>query len=140
MTITSYQVQNVLRTYGRHLLRGRLKALGLPQKQSQLHWERAAVAENRRRQVIDQVVQEMLRKIASEGITGETEKEALGRLSREVGRSLHIVADGEQWHFAVPAESSVRGTLPLCPDGQEALKERFYKITYEIIDQNTLAR
>ena len=140
MTITSYQVQNVLRTYGRHLLRGRLMALGLPQRQAQPHRERAAVAEHRRRQVIDQVVQEMLRKIALEGITGETEKEALGRLSREVGRSLHIVADGEQWHFAIPTALSPRGEVPLPPDGQEALKERFYKITYEIIDQNTLAR
>ncbi len=139
MTITSYQIQNVLRTYGRHLLRGRLKDLGLPNK-PHISPGKNTIAENRRRQVIDQIVQEMLRKITLEGVTGDTEKEALGRLSREVGRPLEIVAAEGDWHFAVPAEQPVGRQSVFSQDGLKALKERFYQITYEIIDHNTLTR
>jgi hypothetical protein len=142
MTITSYQIQNVLRTYGRQLLRGKLRNrtvqdLNAPSGEATLN------REAKRKQVIDQIAKEVLRKITLEGVFSDTGKEALAKLSQEIGQPLEIIpAVKGEWEFSlIPvSEPALAIQEAIAPSNSEALKERLYQITYDIIDQNTLMR
>jgi hypothetical protein len=142
MTITSYQIQNVLRTYGRQLLRGKFRnrtAQDLNASTGEVNLNR----ETKRKQVIDQIAKEVLRKITLEGVFSDTGKEALAKLSQEIGQPLEIIPAVEgEWEFSlIPvAESALAIEAAIAPSNSEALKERLYQITYDIIDQNTLTR
>lgn len=142
MTITSYQIQNVLRTYGRQLLRGKLRNR-TAQDLNGSGSEGTLTREAKRKQVIDQIAKEVLRKITLEGVFSDTGKEALAKLSQEIGQPLEIIPAIEgDWEFSlIPAsEPALVMKEAIAPSNSEALKERLYQITYEIIDQNTLTR
>lgn len=137
MTITRYQIQNVLRTYGQQL-RSTLKN----KKSSGLAVRPGLIApEVKRKQVVERIALEVLKNLTVDGVLNETGHEALAKLSHEVGRQLAIIPDSEgKWGFQV-----VSGEEPEAPDeGRtdlptlEVWKERLYQITYEIVDQNTI--
>jgi hypothetical protein len=142
MTITSYQIQNVLRTYGRQLLRGKIRSR-TAQDLNASSGEATLNREAKRKQVIDQIAKEVLRKITLEGVFSDTGKEALAKLSQEIGQPLEIIPAVEgEWEFSLIPVSAAALAIQetITPSNSEALKERLYQITYDIIDQNTLTR
>ena len=143
MTITSYQVQNILRTYAKQLSRGqrlaRGRAAGEPAPADQVNIS----IEARRKQVIEKITAEIVSSIGYKvpGLgagPGGLEETALQELSRQYGQPLDIVQDeaSGQLSFKVldPASGEVVKTL----DAEESagLQDRLFTITQEIIDQN----
>ena len=146
MTITSYQVRNILRTYARQLSRAqrlaRLKQAGAREQAS----DQVNISiEARRRQIIEKITAEIVANISSRlpGLRdswGAVEQEAMNKLSQEYGRPLTIYQDEAtgRLRFAVvdPASGGVLERLSAEESAQ--LEDRLYAITQDIIDRNML--
>lgn len=143
MTISTYEVQNILRTYGKQLGRVR-KGAGQPTSQT----VGATGADNvqisseaKRRQVIAKVAQEIIDHIAFRPQTKTpTEKEALRELSQEFGQSLDVFRNRDgSLRFAVVDPEAGKVLAELLPGESERLFQRFSQITQSIVDQNMIA-
>lgn len=137
MTITSYQIRSVLRTYGQQLRRTLRErhTRGLTDQQRQIP------PEVKRKQVIEQVAREVLTKITVDGVFNETGKAALAKLVHEVGQNLEIIPHPQgEWKINPVSNpespKEIKGQFG--SPNLDAWKERLYQITYEIIDQNTI--
>lgn len=141
MTITSYQVQNILRTYAKQLSRGqrlaRARAASEPLPADQVNIS----IEARRKQVIEKITAEIVTNIGfrlpglGPGLGG-IEEMALDKLSKEYGQTLDI-AQGEvsgQLRFKVVDAEQGEVIRDLSPDESAILQDRLYAITQEIID------
>jgi hypothetical protein len=143
MTITSYQVQNILRTYAKQLSRGqrlaRARAASEPLPADQVNIS----IEARRKQVIEKITSEIVANIGfrlpghGAGMTG-LEDMALDQLSREYGQSLDIAQDevSGQLRFKVVDPEKGEVIKDLGAEESAKLQDRLYVITQEIIDQN----
>ncbi len=147
MTITSYQVQNILRTYARQLSRGqrlaRAKASSVEPTQS----DRVNLSiEARRKQVIEKITSEIVSNIGARlpGLKeswGGVEETALKRLSDEYGQPLGTYQNEQtgQIMFNVLDEQSGEVVKELSPEESAKLQDRLYGITQDIIDENMLS-
>ena len=145
MAITSYQVQNILRTYAKQLSRGqrlaRTKAAQEPAPSDQVNIS----IEARRKQVIEKITAEIVANLGNRlpglgsGLSG-VEESALKQLSQEQGKTLDITNDertGRLIFLEVDPESGeVQKTLDR--DESSQLQERLYRITQDIIDTNMI--
>ncbi|OPX19437.1 MAG: hypothetical protein BZ151_09290 [Desulfobacca sp. 4484_104] len=139
MTITSYQIQNVLRTYGRQVRRA-LKYRYADANQAGR--TQPTCPELKRHQVIERVTREVMKKVTVDGVFNDTGKAALAKLIQEVGQNLEIVPDAEgEWQFKLisPQKTGAASEERLSSNRLDSWKERLYQITYEIIDQNTIS-
>lgn len=143
MTITSYQVQNILRTYAKQLSRGqrlaRSRAASEPRPADQVHIS----IEARRKQVIEKITSEIVVNIGARlpGLgraLGDVEEQALKQLSEEYGKPLEIFQDERTGQLMFKVISAEDGTVLYNLGGEESagLQERLYNVTQEIIDQN----
>lgn len=147
MTITSFQVQNILRTYARQLSRGQRLARNRAAQAQQKSDEINISIEARRRQVIEKITAEIVAGIGSrvpglrEGMSG-VEEQALRQLSEEYGQELDIKQDefSGQLIFKVlnPEGGEGQATQELSREQSEVLQDRLYAITQEIIDKNMI--
>lgn len=143
MTITSFQVQNILRTYAKQLSRGqrlarrRMASESLPSDQVNIS------IEARRKQVIEKITSEIVSNIGYRvpGLgmgPGGVEDLALKQLSQEYGQELDLSQDEAtgQLRFLVrePATGEVKETLS--PEESASLQERLFAITQQIVDEN----
>ncbi|MDD3579590.1 MAG: hypothetical protein PHW74_01065 [Desulfobacca sp.] len=139
MTITSYQIQNVLRTYGRQVrraLRHRYADAGEARR------PQPTCPELKRHQVIERVAREVMKKVTVDGVFNDTGKAALAKLIQEVGQNLEIVPDAEgEWQLKLssPQKTGAATEEQLSSNRLDSWKERLYQITYEIINQNTIS-
>ncbi|MFZ5586621.1 MAG: DVU0524 family FlgM-associated protein [Thermodesulfobacteriota bacterium] len=143
MTITSFQVQNILRTYAKQLSRGqrlaRRRMASEPQPADQVNIS----IEARRKQVIEKITAEIVSNIGYRapglgGGPGGLEDSALKRLSQEYGRSLDIGQDENTGLLRFMVREPETGEV-LQVLGQEEsadLQERLFVITQQIVDEN----
>lgn len=143
MAITSFQVQNMLRTYAKQLSRGqrlaRQRAQSRPQPGDQVNIS----IEARRKQVINKITSEIVSNIGYRlpGLASgwsEVEQRALQELSREYGKPLDISQDevSGQLMFRVVDPNSGELVQELSKEKSAELQERLYAITQDIIDKN----
>jgi uncharacterized FlaG/YvyC family protein len=145
MAITSYQVQNILRTYARQLSRGhRLARTKKAQEQAPADQVNISI-EARRKQVIEKITQEIVANISSRapGLGSDlsgVEDQALEQLSREYGKPLDISEDEStgQLMFRVVDADEGKVVEYLSPEESAGLQERLYALTQEIIDRNMI--
>ncbi|MBW2618243.1 MAG: hypothetical protein JRC92_05155 [Deltaproteobacteria bacterium] len=142
MTISTYEVQNILRTYGKQLGRIRKQA---DRPASQATGTAGAdnvqiSAEAKRRQVITKVAHEIIDHIASRPQTKTpAEKEALQQLSQEFGHSLEVFRNRDGGlRFAVVDPEAGKVLADVLPGETERLVQRFSEITQSIVDQNMI--
>lgn len=145
MTITSFQVQNMLRTYAKQLSRGqrlaRNRAMQKPAPADQVNIS----IEARRKQVIGKITAEIVSSLGSrlpglgQGL-GEVEEQALKQLSVEYGKSLDISQDAKTGQLMFKVIDDDKGEVVQNLGAQESaeLQERLYAITQQIIDQNMI--
>ncbi|ADK85703.1 conserved hypothetical protein [Desulfarculus baarsii DSM 2075] len=146
MTITSYQVQNILRTYARQLSRGQRLARARSSAEENLADRVNLSIEARRKQVIEKITSEIVANIGSRapGLKeswGGVEDAALARLSTEYGQKLAIRQDEHSGRlmFNVVDEQSGEVLRSLGAEESAGLQQRLYRITQEVIDENMLS-
>lgn len=143
MTITSFQVQNILRTYAKQLSRGqrlaRRRMASEPQPSDQVNIS----IEARRKQVIEKITAEIVSNIGYRvpglgGGSGGLEESALKRLSQEYGQNLDIGQDESTGvlRFMVRDVETGEVSLTLGQEESANLQERLYIITQQIVDEN----
>lgn len=147
MTITSYQVQNILRTYARQLSRGQRLARNRAAQEPQASDQISISVEARRRQVIEKITSEIVAGIGTripgmpEGMGG-VEEQALGQLSREYGQTLDLATDESTGKLVFrvidPEAAGPAAVKTLGPEESAKLQDRLYAITQEIIDKNMI--
>ena len=143
MTITSYQVQNILRTYAKQLSRGQRLARSRAAKEPTPNDQVNISIEARRKQVIEKITSEIVANLGSQlpgdgrGLGG-VEEQALAQLSQEYGKNLDVRPDESSGQLMFRVVDAQEGTLVQELDSQESavLQDRLYAITQEIIDQN----
>ena len=143
MAITSYQVQNILRTYAKQLSRGqrlaRSRAASGPAPSDQVNIS----IEARRKQVIEKITAEIVSNIGYRlpglgGSLGGVEEMALKQLSLEYGQPLDLGQDGASGEitFRVLDPQSGEVVQELGSEESNRLQERLFAITQDIIDRN----
>jgi len=143
MTITSFQVQNILRTYAKQLSRGqrlaRRRMASEPQPADQVNIS----IEARRKQVIEKITAEIVSNIGYRapglgGGPGGLEDSALKRLSQEYGRSLDIGQDENTGVLRFMVREPETGEVVQVLGREESadLQERLFVITQQIVDEN----
>jgi hypothetical protein len=143
MAITSYQVQNILRTYAKQLSRGQRLARSRAQREPAPNDQVNISIEARRKQIIEKITAEIVANLGSrlpgpgEGLGG-VEEQALSRLSQEYGQPLDIKADDKSGRLRFRVVDPVEGAVQEELDSEESarLQDRLYAITQDIIDQN----
>jgi|Deesub1362A_J573_1020465.scaffolds.fasta_scaffold03876_5 hypothetical protein len=145
MTITSYQVQNILRTYAKQLSRGQRLARRRAAAESAPGDQVNISIEARRKQVIEKITAEIVANLSArvpglapgEGLGG-VERQALEQLSQEFGKPLDVVSDEKTGRLLFRVIDPQRGEVIQSLDAEESarLQERLYQITQQIIDQN----
>ena len=143
MTITSFQVQNILRTYARQLSRGQRLARNRAASQTPANDQVNISIEARRKQVIEKITSEIVTSIGArvpgmaQGM-GDLEDQALKQLSQEYGQDLDIYQDpsGGQLMFKVLNEQDGNVVQNLDAEESARLQERLYQITQGIVDSN----
>ena len=145
MAITSFEVQNILRTYAKQLSRGqrlaRHRAASKAPKGDQVNIS----IEARRKQVIEKITTEIVNNIGSrlpgggQGLGG-VEDQALRRLSEEYGRNLDISHDEKNGQLLFRVIDADTGNVveDLGVRESAGLQDRLYTITQQIIDQNMI--
>ncbi|MBU2552335.1 MAG: hypothetical protein KKB20_28240 [Proteobacteria bacterium] len=141
MTITSYQIHNVLRTYGKQLRRGaRLNRVG-PAETGERMDKINISAEARRQQVVERVATEIMSRLADSGPRREgVESEILSDLSQEFGQPLQLGFDTQNDRFSFNVVDVEKGEIVKTLDKEqtERLTQRLREITLQKVDQTML--
>ncbi len=145
MAITSYQVQNILRTYAKQLSRGQRLARNRQSAEPSPRDQVNISIEARRKQVIEKITAEIVANLGSrlpglgQGLGG-VEEQALARLSEEYGQTLDLQQDGSSGQLIFTVVDSDMGEVvkTLDPEESARLQERLYTITQQIIDDNMI--
>ena len=143
MTITSFQVQNILRTYARQLSRGQRLARNRAASQTPANDQVNISIEARRKQVIEKITSEIVTSIGArvpgmaQGM-GDLEDQALKQLSQEYGQDLDIYQDPGSGQLMFKVLNGQAGDVVQNLDAEESarLQERLYQITQGIVDSN----
>lgn len=141
MTITSHQIHNVLRTYGKQLRRGARLNRVRQVEVGQLSDKISISPEAKRQQVVERVASEMIFRLANQDLRGEgAEKEILATLSREYGQSLNVTYDQSSASLSFNVVDTDRGDVIRTLDGEEAegLRQRLVEVTHQIVDRTML--
>ena len=141
MDVTSFQVQRVLRTYGRQLCRNRqfLQHQSGPDLRQPDSVTISAKA--RRLQLLQSIATNLIRNMGRQETSGEVESEILARLSQEYGEILVIVGnEDDNVRFAVLDREKALLQRSLSHEESEHLQARLAEITMEIIDRNMWGR
>ena len=145
MTITSYQVQNILRTYAKQLSRGQRLARARRSMEAGLGNEFALSIEARRKQVIEKITAEIVANLGSRlpgmgQAWGGVEEQALAYLAKEYGQPLDIYQDESTGQLMFNVVNAENGEVVqyLSSDESARLQNRLYTITQGIVDNNML--
>ena len=138
MTITSHQIQSVLRTYGKQLKRGmrlnRIKGSDAGQKVDKLDIS----AEARRRQVVERVAAEMVYRLSDPEVRGEgVGLDILNELSQDYGQPLTMSYNQNEGGFDFMVVDSESGEIvgEVDPEVNQGLNQRLAEITRQKVDQ-----
>ncbi len=138
MEITTYQIHNVLRAYGKQLSLnvrgGRHKSITATNRDDSV----TISTEARRKAVIDKVTADIVEKVARYGPKNGMEQEVLNQLEDEYGNKLTFKQDDTELVFKVIDEENGEVTKTLSTDDSKFLQYRFKEITKSKVDANML--
>ena len=136
MTITNFDVQQVLRTYHRQLAeKTRLSREKVYRKI--LQQDSITISqESRKRLLTDRITQEIKNQFLGGSERNETMEAIIGRLSQDYGKPLDVSTDGQNLVFKVLNEGSGQEEGNLSPAENEQLNKRFLDITKTIVYDN----
>ncbi len=139
MVITSYHIQNVLRTYSQQISEGsRLARSRKSDKGEQNDFVKIS-SEARKRHMVDTISQEMLNHLTQTSERNGTAQEILNRLSQEYGKPLEVDRkENEYLVFKVMDQAGKEVVDTLSPMDSEQLKNRLIDITKTIVSNNLL--
>jgi hypothetical protein len=139
MVITSYHIQNVLRTYSQQISEGsRLARSRKPEKAEQNDFVKIS-SEARKRNMVDTISQEMVNHLTQTSDRNGTVQEILNRLSQEYGKPLDVdLKENENLVFKVMDQAGQEVVDTLSPMDSEQLKTRLMDITKTIVSNNLL--
>jgi len=141
MSITTYQVQNILRTYGKQLGRTRKQSEQAASSEASAEADKVNISsEAKRQQVIAKIAQEIIGQITSQPkAKSQLEGQALKQLSQEYGQSLEAFRAKEgtlRFSIVDPETGTLVRDVPA--DEGEQLARRFEEITRQIINGNMI--
>ena len=138
MTITSHQIQSVLRTYSKQLRRG-LRLNRIRQIESAKSMDKISISsEARRRQVVERVAAELMARL---GGPGAADDDVAGRvmdsLSGEFGQPLQLEFDEETGRFDFDVLDEKTGAVVRRLEGEdkENMNSRLVTITEQVVDE-----
>ena len=137
MTITNFDVQQVLRTYHRQLAeKTRLSRERVYRKIIQQD-SITISQESRKRLLTDRITQEIRNQFLNGPERNETMEAILDQLSQEYGKPLEVsTEDGQNLSFKVLSQSKEQEAENLSPAENEALSKRLIDITQKIVYDN----
>lgn len=141
MTISTYQVQNILRSYGKMLGRKQAAARSPEAAQAQTPLDKVDISSGaKRRQVINKIAQEIIGQVTSQPHgKNPIERDALGQLTQEYGKPLEVFRNTDgSLRFAVVDPGAKNIVDELSPEENQRLGERFTEIARSIVDQNMI--
>lgn len=129
MTISTYQVHNVLRAYGKQLSQGRrmprTTGAGAPNQADRI----SISSQARRKAVIDKVTSDIVNRIIHEGPRNEVEQGVLRQLEDEYGDSLAVKRENSELVFKVIDKENGEVTKTLSIEESRFLQDRLEQIT-----------
>ena len=139
MVITSYHIQNVLRTYSQQSSEGnRLARFRRPDKAEQQDIVKIS-NEARKQYMVDTISQEMLNHLTETSERNGTAQEILNRLSQEFGKPLEVgLKENENLVFKVMDRERKEVVDTLSVRDSEQLRNRLMDITKTIVSSNLL--
>jgi hypothetical protein len=142
MSISSHQIHNVLRVYGKQFRRG-LKLNRIKKMETSENVDQIKISpEAKRRQVVDRVAAEIMFRLADpqEG-GGDVEREVLSTLKQEFGRELEFTYNIEAGKFnfgATGADKEGNESELLSEEENETLNQRLTEITRDIVNRTMI--
>ena len=138
MVITSYHIQNVLRTYSQQISEGRRLARSRkPDRAEQIDFVK--ISSEARKRYVDTISQKMLNHLTQTSERNGTAQEILNRLSQEYGKPLEVDLKGnENLVFKVMDQAGKEVVETLSPMDSEQLKNRLMDIIKTIVSNNLL--
>lgn len=137
MHISTYQVNNVLRAYGKQLSlskRGARNKNVMPPNRSD---SITISAEARRKAIIEKVTTDIVERIVRFGPQDVTEQEAFRELEDEYGNNLVLEEDkGPELVFKVIDKDKGEETKTLSIEDSKVLRDRLEEITKTKVDAN----
>ena len=138
MNITTYQVHNVLRAYGKQLSHSKR----LPHNKGaagQRRADRISISvQARRKAIIDKVTSDIVNRIIHDGPREEMEQEAFKQLEDEYGNSLLVKNEDSELVFKVIDKEKGEVTKTLSIEDSKFLKDRLEEITKTKVDDQMI--
>ena len=139
MVITSYHIQNILRTYSQQLSEGSRLARTRKMEGVDRNDFVKISTEARKRYMIEKISQEMVQNLGSGLERNNTAEEILNRLSREYGQPLDVDLKADQGLvFKIRGRDDGQVPESLSPAASEQLKTRLMDITKAVVSDNLL--
>jgi hypothetical protein len=139
MTITNFDVQQVLRTYHRQLgERSRLSREKVSKKSVQL--DSVTISqESKKRLLTDRLTKEIMNQFLSGSQRNETMGAIMSQLSQEYGKPLDVSTDdGQNLVFRVLSKGNGQEAENLSPAENAQLTKKFIDITKSIVYDNLI--
>lgn len=138
MNITTYQIHNVLRAYGKQLSQSKRlqhkKGDALLRRTDRIRLSVQA----RRKAIIDRVTSDIINRIINDGPHYEMEQEAFGQLEDEYGGSLSVNNEDSELVFKVIDKEKGEVTKTLSIEDSNFLKDRLEEITKSKVDDQMI--
>jgi hypothetical protein len=137
MHISTYQVNNVLRAYGKQLSLSKRGARNKNVMPPNLSDSITISAEARRKAIIEKVTTDIVERIVRFGPQDVTEQEAFRELEDEYGNNLVLEEDnGPELVFKVIDNDKGEETRTLSIEDSKVLRDRLEEITKTKVDAN----
>jgi hypothetical protein len=137
MTITNFDVQQVLRTYHRQLGE-KSRSSGEKVNKKSVQQDSVTISqESKKRLLTDRITQEIMNQFLSGSGRNETMGAIMTQLSQEYGQPLAVSTDdGQNLVFRVLSKGNGQEAENLSPAENEQLKKKFIDITKTIVYDN----
>jgi hypothetical protein len=139
MVITSYHIQNILRTYSHQLSEGTRLARSRKVDSAGRNDFVKISTEARKRFMVEKISQEIVQNLGNGLERNDTAREILDRLSQEYGQPLDVALEEDQGLvFQITGRDSGQDPGTLSPADSAQLKTRLMDITKAVISDNLL--
>lgn len=139
MTISNFQVQNIIKAYRVQSALKSRQARAQANKNIIPKDEMNFSAESKKILLTDKITQGVIKQVLNGDEANETIQEALNRLSKEYGKSLEMnVENGQTFSFKVSDLQKSEKVEVLPASENERLKKRLFDITQSIIYNNLI--
>ncbi|MBW1741197.1 MAG: hypothetical protein JRJ42_08710 [Deltaproteobacteria bacterium] len=139
MTISTYQIHNVLRAYGKQLSQTRRlsgnKKVPEPNRADRINIS----SEARRKAVIDKVTSDIINKIIHDGPRDDMTREVFEQLEDEYGNKLSVKEEDTEMVFKVIDKEKGEVTKTLSIEDSKLLKDRLEEITKDKVSNHMIA-